>query len=79
VNPQLLARLAEGGVPVVALSELPRRLEDVYLSIISDTAERGVWSASAPGAGRAASDQGGAQAPAGVFRPAPDTVKEASS
>jgi ABC-2 type transport system ATP-binding protein len=50
LNPQILARLTSGGLPVVALSEVPRRLEDVYLSIISDTSERGVWSAPERGA-----------------------------
>jgi ABC-2 type transport system ATP-binding protein len=46
VNPQLIARLAARGVPVVGLAELPRRLEDVYLNIVADESEeRGVWSA----------------------------------
>ncbi|MGQ9547081.1 MAG: ABC transporter ATP-binding protein [Roseiflexus sp.] len=35
-NPQLVARLTDAGIPIVALSELPRRLEDVYLEIIAD-------------------------------------------
>jgi ABC-2 type transport system ATP-binding protein len=35
VNPQLLARLAARGLPVVALAEVPRSLEDVYLRIVS--------------------------------------------
>jgi ABC-2 type transport system ATP-binding protein len=44
VNPQILARLTARGVPVVALTELPRSLEDVYLSIVAEnSAERGVW------------------------------------
>lgn len=33
-NPALLARLAALGVPVVTLSEVERRLEDVYLKIV---------------------------------------------
>jgi ABC-2 type transport system ATP-binding protein len=46
INPQIIARLADRGVPVVALAELPRSLEEVYLSIVADGAsERGVWSA----------------------------------
>lgn len=49
LNPQILSRLTAAGVAVVALSEVPRRLEDVYLSIISDTGERGVWSAAERG------------------------------
>ncbi len=36
VNPQILARLAARGLPVVALAELPRSLEDVYLRIVSE-------------------------------------------
>ena len=44
LNPQILGRLAARGVPVVALAELPRSLEDVYLSIVSDENER-TWSA----------------------------------
>jgi ABC-2 type transport system ATP-binding protein len=43
INPALLTKLAEQGIGVVSLAELPRRLEDVYLSIISDERERGVW------------------------------------
>jgi len=35
VNPQIVSRLAAAGIPVVALSEMPRRLEDVYLEIIA--------------------------------------------
>lgn len=35
VNPQVLARLAARGLPVVALAELPRSLEDVYLRIVN--------------------------------------------
>jgi ABC-2 type transport system ATP-binding protein len=38
VNPQLLARLAAQGLPVLALAEVPRSLEDVYLRIVSDEA-----------------------------------------
>jgi ABC-2 type transport system ATP-binding protein len=36
VNPQILARLAAQGLPVVALAEVPRSLEDVYLRIVSE-------------------------------------------
>ena len=36
VNPRLLQQLAEKGVPVVTLSEVPRSLEDVYLRIVND-------------------------------------------
>ncbi len=35
VNPQIVARLADAGIPIVALNELPRRLEDVYLEIVA--------------------------------------------
>jgi ABC-2 type transport system ATP-binding protein len=35
VNPQLLARLAAQGLPVVALAEVARSLEDVYLRIVA--------------------------------------------
>jgi ABC-2 type transport system ATP-binding protein len=38
VNPQILARLAARGLPVVALAELPRSLEEVYLRIVSGDA-----------------------------------------
>ncbi|MDZ4720654.1 MAG: ABC transporter ATP-binding protein [Roseiflexaceae bacterium] len=44
INPQLLSRLTAQGIPVVGLAALPRRLEDVYLSIIADDTERGTWS-----------------------------------
>ena len=45
INPQIVARLAEQHLPIVALSEVPRSLEDVYLSIVSDErVERGTWS-----------------------------------
>jgi ABC-2 type transport system ATP-binding protein len=45
INPQIVARLAGLGAPVVALSELPRRLEDVYLSIVEEkSVDRGAWS-----------------------------------
>ncbi len=45
LNPQLLLRLAEQRVPVVALAEVPRRLEDVYLQIVADhDVDRGDWS-----------------------------------
>jgi ABC-2 type transport system ATP-binding protein len=46
INPQIVARLAEQRLPVVALAEVPRSLEDVYLSIVADErVERGAWSA----------------------------------
>ena len=48
VNPRVLARLAEHQIGVVSLSALPRRLEDVYLRIIGDKSERGVWNAEVP-------------------------------
>ncbi|MFQ3629951.1 ABC transporter ATP-binding protein [Roseiflexus sp.] len=35
VNPQIVARLTDAGIPIVALNELPRRLEDVYLEIVT--------------------------------------------
>ncbi len=44
LNPQILGRLAARGVPVIALAELPRSLEDVYLSIVADENER-TWNA----------------------------------
>jgi ABC-2 type transport system ATP-binding protein len=44
VNPRIIERVAARGMPIVALSELPRSLEDVYLSIVADErAERGIW------------------------------------
>ncbi|MDW8070778.1 MAG: ABC transporter ATP-binding protein [Anaerolineae bacterium] len=36
VNPQLMQRLIEHGVPVITLSEVPRNLEEVYLRIVND-------------------------------------------
>jgi ABC-2 type transport system ATP-binding protein len=36
VNPRLLQQLAERGVPVVTLSEVPRSLEEVYLRIVDE-------------------------------------------
>lgn len=49
INPQIIERLAGRGLPVVSLAEVPRSLEDVYLSIVSgNQAERGVWSADEP-------------------------------
>ncbi len=45
INPQIIARLAARAVPVIGLTELPRRLEDVYLSIVeSKNVDRGSWS-----------------------------------
>jgi ABC-2 type transport system ATP-binding protein len=47
-NPQIIMRLAAHGAQVVALTELPRRLEDVYLSIVEKkNVDRGSWSESA--------------------------------
>jgi len=44
INPRIVERAAARGLPIVALSELPRSLEDVYLSIVADErAERGIW------------------------------------
>ncbi len=46
INPQIVARLSGQGLPIVAISEVMRRLEDVYLSIVADErVERGAWSA----------------------------------
>jgi ABC-2 type transport system ATP-binding protein len=43
-NPLIVARLAELGLPVVGLSELPRRLEDIYLRIVAgEDVDRGAW------------------------------------
>jgi ABC-2 type transport system ATP-binding protein len=36
VNPRLLQQLAELGVPVVTLSQVPRSLEEVYLRIVNE-------------------------------------------
>jgi ABC-2 type transport system ATP-binding protein len=36
VNPRLLQQLAEMGVPVVTLSQVPRSLEEVYLRIVNE-------------------------------------------
>jgi ABC-2 type transport system ATP-binding protein len=45
VNPQLVARLSAAGVPVVSIAEVPRRLEQVYLQIITNQdVDRGDWS-----------------------------------
>lgn len=49
LNPRIIERLAANQIPVVSLSEVPRSLEDVYLSIISqDNVDRGIWSAENP-------------------------------
>lgn len=48
VNPQILARLAARGVPVVALAEVTRSLEDVYLRIVADAATSGRGPTPAP-------------------------------
>jgi ABC-2 type transport system ATP-binding protein len=51
INPQIVARLAARGTPIVALTELPRSLEDVYLSIVAENnVDRGSWS-NEPGVG----------------------------
>jgi ABC-2 type transport system ATP-binding protein len=45
INPRIATRLAEQDIPLVALAEVPRSLEDVYLRIVTDgRSERGVWS-----------------------------------
>src|SRR6185295_12642886 len=45
INPHVIARLAAHAVPVIGLAELPRRLEDVYLSIVeAKNVDRGSWS-----------------------------------
>lgn len=41
VNPQILARLAARGAPVVALAEVQRSLEDVYLRIVGEGNRQG--------------------------------------
>ncbi|HMP43440.1 MAG TPA: ABC transporter ATP-binding protein, partial [Roseiflexaceae bacterium] len=44
LNPRITARLAEQRIPLIALSEIPQRLEDIYLRIVSDDdVDRGVW------------------------------------
>jgi len=44
INPHVIARLAAHAVPVIGLTELPRRLEDVYLSIVeAKSVDRGSW------------------------------------
>ncbi len=35
INPQIIARLHDRGLPLVALAEVPRSLEDVYLRIVA--------------------------------------------
>lgn len=73
-NPRLVERLAAASVPLVALSELPRRLEDVYLEIV---ASRRAPSAALPPAG----SPGANGAPAGRNGVAPARApyeKEAS-
>lgn len=35
INPQISARLSAQGLPIVAMAELPRSLEDVYLRIVA--------------------------------------------
>ncbi|NCC34247.1 MAG: ABC transporter ATP-binding protein, partial [Chloroflexia bacterium] len=41
VNPVILSRLTARGMPVVALAEVPRSLEDVYLRIVADDSSFG--------------------------------------
>ncbi|NTV64041.1 MAG: ABC transporter ATP-binding protein [Oscillochloris sp.] len=36
LNPQILSRLASTGLPIISLAEVPQRLEDVYLRIVSE-------------------------------------------
>ena len=36
INPRIIARLAERNIPIVALAELPRRLEEIYLNIVGE-------------------------------------------
>ncbi|MEI7770984.1 MAG: ABC transporter ATP-binding protein [Chloroflexales bacterium] len=36
INPQIFARLASTGLPVVTLAEVPQRLEEVYLRIVGE-------------------------------------------
>ncbi|NWF81064.1 MAG: ABC transporter ATP-binding protein [Chloroflexi bacterium] len=50
VNPQLLARLAARSVPVVALAEVPRSLEEVYLRIVAGQSPEAPGAAGAPDA-----------------------------
>lgn len=45
INPRIVERLAGRGALLVSIAELPRSLEEVYLSIVGEgRAERGVWS-----------------------------------
>jgi ABC-2 type transport system ATP-binding protein len=39
INPQIIMRLAEKGLPLVSLAEVPRSLEDVYLNIVEQQAQ----------------------------------------
>lgn len=50
VNPQLLARLAARAVPVVALAEVPRSLEEIYLRIVAEQSPEAAGTAGAPAA-----------------------------
>lgn len=53
VNPQILARLQAEQVPVVALAEVPRRLEQVYLQIVTgQDVDRGDWNDQSTSNGR---------------------------
>lgn len=36
INPQIMTRLAQQGLPLLSLAEVPRSLEDVYLSIVDE-------------------------------------------
>lgn len=72
VNPQIIARLAARGTPVLALAELPRSLEDVYLSIVADErAERGAW-----GVGDGRWEPGVGNAPPNSQLPSPNSQLE---
>jgi ABC-2 type transport system ATP-binding protein len=40
INPAVLARAAETGHPVIALEQVPRRLEEIYLQVVGERPER---------------------------------------
>ena len=48
LNPVLLSRLAEQGLAIVALSEMSRTLEDVYLKIVAEDEAEGEGKAETP-------------------------------
>ncbi|HJZ47091.1 MAG TPA: ABC transporter ATP-binding protein, partial [Roseiflexaceae bacterium] len=71
INPQVIARLADRGARVIALAELPRRLEDVYLSIVEEkSVDRGSWTADT-GVGEEARGQQGDESPPRSLSPSP--------